>query len=128
MSRISHRYDRDAPRTVFFVEDILDLTVQLLSPRGNFGQIDAPHRITQRCLRGPPNGRRVVLYLDAGVFGIPHHPEQHGIDIERHKVGGQRLLRRERRGDHALVNVRSSMFYHGNDEIKPRASNAVEVA
>ena len=46
---------------------------------------------------------RVVLHFERGLLRIVHHPEEHGIDVDRNRVGRERLFGREAGRDRALI-------------------------
>ena len=49
------------------------------------------------------HGLLVILHFERRLLRVVHHPEQHRIDVHRDGVRRQRLLRRERRRNRALV-------------------------
>ena len=77
---------------------------------------------------GPPDGGGVVLHLHAGVLRVPHEPEQHGVDVQRHEIGRQGLLSRERRRDDALIHMGGRMLHNGNEKVQTGPSDAMELA
>ena len=46
-----------------------------------------------------------VLDFENGFFGVPHHPEDDGIDVHRHRVASERGFRRDAGDADALVDV-----------------------
>ena len=57
-------------------------------------------------LRRPAHGLLVVLHFERGLLRVVHHPEQHGVHVDRHRVRRQRLLGGEARRDGALIDPR----------------------
>src|SRR4029453_3820115 len=79
---------------------------------------------------GPPPAARplVVLPPERRLLGVVHHPEQHRVDVDRHGVRGQRLLRREAGGDRALVDPGRHAIDEWDDPEQAGAAQADEAA
>ena len=83
--------------------------LDLLAPAQQIGERRPADDVAKRRLRRPADGGGVVLHLERRLLRIVNHPEQHGVDVHRHGVHGQRLL-----GGEAVVIMRWSMDA-GND-------------
>jgi hypothetical protein len=57
----------------------------------------------------------VILHLEGRLFGVVDHPEQDGVDVDRHCVGGQRLLRRETGRNGSLIDRRRDAIDERDD-------------
>ena len=91
------------------------------SSRGpeQIGEGRAPDDVAQRRLCGPAHGLRVVLHFERGLLRVVHHPEEHGVDVDRHGVGRQRLLRGEAGRDHTLIDPRVTVSTKGTIQKRP---------
>ncbi len=95
---------RNAPRRGAFIDNLLQFGVHLGAPHQDIRQRHLPDHLAQRRLRRPGDGSLVILHLQGGFLGIPHHPEKHRIHVHRHGVLGECLLGIERRNHHTVVN------------------------
>ena len=123
-----HRYYADAPHGGLALYLFLDFLVELVATQRHLGHCRATHGLTHGCLRQKRHRRIVVLDFDASLFGIPHHPEQHSINRDGHKVGCQSFLGIKWRGDGTLVNANGAVLQNGNGEIQPRARHTRKFA
>ena len=57
-------------------------------------------------LRRPTHRLRIVLHFQRRLLRIVDHPEEHGVDVYRNRIGRQRLFSRKARRDHSLVHPR----------------------
>ena len=78
----------------------------------------------KRGLRAHVDGLDKVLHFEDGFFGIPHQPEDDGVDIHGNRIAGQRGLRRDAGNAYALVHIRAERFDDGNDVAQPGAAQA----
>ena len=92
MSRISTDWTVTPHGVDRCVDQPLQLRFDLLAAAQQIGQRGAADDVAQRRLRGPAHRLRVVLHFERGLLGVVHHPEQHGVDVDRHGVGRQGLL------------------------------------
>jgi hypothetical protein len=79
-------------------------------------------------LSRPADGDGIVLDFQRGFLGIVHHPEEHGIDVDRHGVRCQRLFGSEPGRDHALVDRTDDRVDEGNDPEEAGPAHADESA
>ena len=101
-----HRLDRHAPRIRPLIDEQLQLVLDPLAAPQEIDERRAADDVAQRRLRGPADGPAVVLHFERRLLRVVHHPEQHGVDVDGHRVGGERLLRGETRRDGALIDPR----------------------
>jgi hypothetical protein len=78
--------------------------------------------VAQRRLRRPADRLCVLLHFERRLLRVVHHPEQHGVDVHRHGVRGQRLLGREARRDRALIDPRRDDVDERHDPEEPRSA------
>ncbi len=84
----------DAPRVGVLIENLLQLLVQPLALRQQIVELDLPEHAAQRRLRELRRRVDVVLDLDDRPPRI-HHPEvEHRVDLDRHVVARDHVLRR----------------------------------
>ena len=107
---------------------MLQLVLDPLAAAQQIGERRAADDVAQRRLRRPAHRLRVVLHLERRLLRVVHHPEQHGVDVDRHRVGGQRLLGREARGDRALIDPRRHRVDERHDPEQARAAHRVKAA
>ena len=84
--------------------------------------------LAQRRLRHPVDGRTVVGDVERGGLRVVHVPEDDGIDIDRHRVAGERLLGVEPGGLDALVDDGGDGVDDRNDHEQPRPFHARQFA
>src|SRR5208337_4464529 len=72
-------------------------------------------RLTQRGLRAHVDGIDEVLDFENAFLGVPHQPEDNGVDVDGNGVAGERGLSRDARDAHALVHVGAERFDDGNN-------------
>ena len=80
--------------------------------------------VAQRGLRRPAHRLLVLLHFERGLLRVVDQPEQHRVDVDRHGVGRQRLLGREARGDHALIDPPRHRIDERHDPEEARAAQA----
>ena len=97
-------------------------------PRSRSVSVGAADDVAQRRLRRPAHRLRVVLHFERRLLRVVHHPEQHGVDVDRHGVGGQRLLGGEAGGDGALIDPRRHRVDERHDPEQSRAAQTDEPA
>ena len=97
-------------------------------PRSRSVSVGAADDVAQRGLRRPAHGLRVVLHFERGLLRVVHHPEEHGVDVDRHGVGRQRLLGGEAGRDRALIDPGRHAIDERHDPEQPRPAQADEPA
>ena len=117
---------RDSPRFCSGVNDLLQLAVNHVPPDQDVCQILLADDVAQRGLRRPGDGLHVALHLQSRFLRIPHEPEQHGVDVDRHGIPRQGFLGRERRYHHAMVHPSGDRVHDGDDPEQPRALKATK--
>ena len=90
------------------------------------GQRGAADDVAQRRLRRPAHRLRIVLHFERGLLRVVHHPEEHGVDVHRHGIGGQRLLGGEAGRDRALIDPGRHAIHERHDPEQARAAQADE--
>jgi hypothetical protein len=110
------------------VDDALQLGAELLAPLQHVGEHGLSDHVAQRRLGRPVDRRDIVGDVERGHFRIDDLPEQHRVDVDRHGVARQGVLRLERAGDHANVDPVGNRLDDGHDEEQSRAFEAAELA
>ncbi len=93
-------------------------------PRSRSASVVRPMMSRSAVCAAHATARAVVLHLERRLLGVVDHPEQHRIDIDRHRVGGQRLLRRKTGRDGPLIDHRRHAIDERHDPEQPRAAQA----
>ena len=88
-------------------------------PSQQIAERGAADDVAQRRLRRPAHRLLVVLHLERRLLRVVDQPEQHRVDVDRHGVGGQRLLGGEAGGDHALIDPRVTVSTNGMIQNRP---------
>ena len=82
--------------------------------------------LAQGGLGGPGDRGAVVLDFEGGFFGIPHEPEEHGIDVNGDRIFCERLLGREGRDHDTVVDPVGNRIYDGDDPEHARTCQCAE--
>ena len=67
-----------------------------------------------------------ILDLEHRLFGVPHHPEGDGVDIDRHRVLGEGGLGLEVGDPDPLVDVVGDLVDDREDREEPRSTETSE--
>ncbi|MOA27403.1 hypothetical protein D3C78_1482800 [compost metagenome] len=86
--------DLDAPGVGLGVEHLLDVQVQAFAFGQQFVQFVFTQHRPQRGLRQLAGGGQEILDLDDRLLRIEHAEIQHRVDLDRHVVAGDHVLRR----------------------------------
>ena len=116
-----HGFDR---ASISVCSSVLDL----LAAAQEIGEVGAADDVAQRRLRRPAHRLRVVLHFERRLLRVVDHPEQHGVDVDRHGVGRQRLLGGEAGRDRPLIDPRRDRVDERHDPEQPGAAQADEAA
>jgi hypothetical protein len=119
--------DLDAPRLGRFVDDLLQLVVDLVAMDQQLVQVRLAQDRSQAGLGDLPRRPAVIFYLHDGVAGIDHPEIGHGVHPDRHVVAGDGLLRGDIQGDDAQVDLHHAV-YEGDDEKETRPLCALQPA
>src|SRR5271170_4882933 len=84
---------------------------QQLAFRDHLRQLVAADRFTQRRLRAAADGVVKILDFEDALLGIPHDPEDDGIDIDGHGIARESGLGADIGDTHALI-------HHSTDSIE----------
>ncbi len=113
--------------SVCFVDDLLELLVDLLAVAQQIVQVGLAEGAAQRGLRDLRRRLDVVRHLRDGVVGVDHAEVDHRVDLDGDVVAGDDLLRRHLMGDGAQVDARHAVD-EGNDEEQARALGPLNAA
>ena len=100
-----HGLDGDAPGCCLLVEDLLELATEGLALGDHLSKLVTADGLAQGGLRAEGDGLEEVFDLEDGLLGVPHQPEDDGIDVDGNGVTGERGLCADGGNAHTLIDV-----------------------
>jgi hypothetical protein len=94
----------------------------------DIGQAHLADYFAQRGLSRPGDRRLVVAHFQGGFLGVPYHPEQDCVYIDRNCVFGQGFFGVDRRHHHTVVDPDRGAIDDGHNPEHARTAQAAEFA
>jgi len=111
------REDVDPPPFYPVLDGLLELVIDGLPPGEHLREDHLPDDIAEDCLCSEQDRFTVLLHLQGRTLDIVHLPEEHRVNIHRHRVLREGLLRVERgRDDPEIDDVRDGVEERNQDD------------
>ena len=110
----------DPPGIRLFVENPLQLLAQHLPLGDHLRQVVPANRFPQARLRAQGDGLVEIRNLQDRFLGVPHQPENDGVDVHRNGVARQGRFRADVGHPNALVHIGADAVHYRDDEEKSR--------
>ena len=117
----------DAPGIGLGVQNLLHVQVEPLALGQHFVQLVLAQHHPQGGLGQLAGGLQVVLHLNDGLGRVHHAKEHHRVDLDRHVVARNHVLRLHVHGHHPQVHPHH-LLQPGNDDHQPRPLDLPEPA
>jgi hypothetical protein len=104
MSRISTDWTV-MPQAFVCVENLPDLLPQPVAVGEHVAELVPADGVAETGLRGQTDRGVEVFHLEHRLFSVPDHPKGDGVDVDRHRVLGERGLGLEIGDPNPLVDV-----------------------